>query len=104
MAYKINLPTSASASEIKAKGSIHRVSPETLNLGTNRVRNEWGVPNQFVLETPDGEAFQSYQSIIALKKGGQVYLDERTWNYSKTTGKYRNRFLGEGKADTERKI
>jgi hypothetical protein len=34
----------------------------------------------------------------------EVTLDENSWDCSKTTGKYRNEFLGEGIADTRRKI
>ena len=33
-----------------------------------------------------------------------ITLDETYWDYSKTTGKYRNQFLGETKAETEKKI
>ena len=52
-----------------------------------------------------GDAFQSYNSMIAFRDHqGQVYLDENYWDYSVTTGKYRNQFLGEKKAETERKI
>ncbi|KKM03661.1 hypothetical protein LCGC14_1772170 [marine sediment metagenome] len=34
----------------------------------------------------------------------EIYLDETYWDYSKTTGKYRNIFLGENKAETQKKI
>ena len=33
-----------------------------------------------------------------------IYLDKDRWNYSVTTGKYRNLFLGENRKQTERKI
>jgi hypothetical protein len=63
------------------------------------------IPNQFIIETDVGIYFQSYRSVIALiKKGGKVYLDESTWDYSVTTGKYRNQFLYETKKETEQKI
>lgn len=62
------------------------------------------VPNQFVIDTPDGRYFQSYSSLIAFKGNGKTYLDERYWDYSSTTGKYRNQFLGETKKETEKKI
>ena len=32
------------------------------------------------------------------------YLDKTYWDYSTTTGKYRNQFLGETKKETEKKI
>ncbi len=64
------------------------------------------VANQFILTDEDGtEYFQSYQSIIVKwEKDGKVTLDKESWHYSTTTGKYRNRYLGEYRAATERKI
>ena len=63
------------------------------------------VPNQFIIRTNDGTYFQSYQSIIALiKNDGSVVLDDYYWDYSRTTGKYRNEFLMEGIAETRQKI
>lgn len=62
------------------------------------------VANQFIINTDDGLYFQSYRSLIALKQNGKVYLDEYYWNYSRTTGKYRNKFLGENTAATQKKI
>lgn len=64
------------------------------------------VPNQFIINDEQGnEFFQSYSSIIAVRRPGRVVeLDERYWDYSKTTGKYRNMFLGESKKETEAKI
>ncbi len=51
--------------------------------------------------------FQSYSSMIVKKVYGlnpKTYLDVNKWDYSKTTGKYRNKFLGESKKETEAKI
>lgn len=62
------------------------------------------VPNQFIINTPTATIFQSYNTIIAVKQDGKVYLDRNSWDYSTTTGKYRNKFLGEGIAETRRKI
>ncbi|MFA5382370.1 MAG: hypothetical protein WC356_04330 [Candidatus Micrarchaeia archaeon] len=66
------------------------------------------VRNQFVITDGDTVVFQSYDTIIVkvvFEDGKrQVYLDETSWDYSKTTGKYRNLFLGETKKETERKI
>jgi len=51
------------------------------------------------------ETFQSYDSTIAIVFcTGVVLLDENTWDYSVTTGKYRNEFLGEGIVETRAKI
>ena len=63
------------------------------------------VANQFLIYADDGAVyFQSYRSIIAKKHLGVTYLDYYYWDYSRTTGKYRNDFLGENKAETEKKI
>ena len=63
------------------------------------------IPNQFELYTSKGKYFQSYNSVIIfINNNGQVYLDEQDWDYSTTTGKYRNMFLGEGIAETRKKI
>jgi len=66
------------------------------------------VPNQFIIEHKGKEYFQSYRSVIAVKKwtpkGYEITLDEQDWDYSRTTGKYRNEFLGEGIEQTRQKI
>lgn len=75
------------------------------------------VANQFIIsETGNGangnfirrETFQSYQTIIATKTiwtdETRIELDKDAWNYSVTTRKYRNEFLGEGTEDTRKKI
>lgn len=63
------------------------------------------VRNQFVITDGDVRTFQSYGSVICRIDGsGRVTLDERFWDYSQTTGKYRNIFLGEKKEETAKKI
>ena len=68
--------------------------------------NGYKIANQFLIQEKDKETFQSYDSIIAVKnyKTQKTYLDEYYWDYSVTTGKYRNMFLGEGIEETTRKI
>ena len=76
------------------------------------------IANQFII-TEDAnkmsgngvEYFQSYDTIIVKRdkfRAGvekrRVWLDRDKWDYSKTTGKYRNQFLGETKRETEVKI
>lgn len=75
------------------------------------------VPNQFII-TDEGhgalgnfikrEIFQSYNTVIAERTtwedGIKIKLDRNKWDCSKTTGKYRNQFLGEGVAETRKKI
>jgi hypothetical protein len=63
------------------------------------------IPNQFEIRTDKGVYFQSYNSIIVfIDKKRQTYLDPYYWDYSRTTGKYRNIFLGENIAETRQKI
>ena len=63
------------------------------------------IPNQFVIVTPEGDYFQSYNSVIAfINNEGRVFLDRNKWDYSTTPGKYRNIFLGENKKLTEKRI
>jgi hypothetical protein len=78
------------------------------------------VANQFIITENGGiagnfikrETFQSYDSIIVVRtiwgedNGNEVRieLDETYWNYSVTTSKYRNDFLGETTQETKAKI
>lgn len=85
------------------------------NMTSGRSGRE--VANQFIItEKGEGwngnfikkETFQSYDSIIAVvitwNDREDVELDEHYWDYSTTTSKYRNQFLGESKQETQRKI
>lgn len=73
------------------------------------------IANQFIIEGAvikndeilvSGKAFQSYDTMIAIVSDctTQVFLDRNSWDYSKTTSKYRNQFLGESKKETQKKI
>ena len=73
------------------------------------------VPNQFVISIDNdsqyfSEQFQSYSSAIVRKiydrkkNKTNIVLDKNYWDYSVTTGKYRNQFLNETKKETEAKI
>ena len=63
------------------------------------------IANQFEIRTKKGVYFQSYDSIIVfIDNKRQVFLDTYYWDYSNTTGKYRNIFLGENITETRRKI
>ena len=80
------------------KGKKMRLSNMTSNKGNK-------IANQFVIDTDEGIYFQSYKSIIAFcSNDGKITLDEYYWDYSTTTGKYRNQFLHEGIAETRKKI
>jgi len=74
------------------------------------------VANQFKITDDNGnQFFQSYKSIIVKfnpsyfdreknRLGNQIFLDQKYWNYSTTTGRYRNMFLNETIKDTRKKI
>ena len=71
------------------------------------------VPNQFEIYGRDNDGkhfriFQSYHTTIAKIccdfPKDKVFLDVNHWQYSTTTGKYRNIFLNEKKAETQKKI
>jgi len=66
------------------------------------------IANQFMIYTPEATYFQSYNSIIVKTTfeddKRKIYLDENYWDYSKTTSKYRNLFLGEDTKTTRAKI
>jgi len=73
------------------------------NLTSPRTGNP--VANQFKITLPDCVIFQSYETVICkVLNCGKVFLDRYSWDYSQTTGKYRNQFLGETKRETEKKI
>lgn len=71
--------------------------------------------NQFIITNKDEnnnevEWLQSYDSIIVRRCENEevfsknVYLDQKYWDYSKTTSKYRNKFLDETTKETQAKI
>jgi hypothetical protein len=75
------------------------------------------IANQFIIEDEghgsngnfiSKQVFQSYNSIIVEKivwdDRTDITLDKNKWDYSKTTGKYRNIFLNETRKQTEAKI
>ena len=66
---------------------------ETIVTQMASTRTGKAVANQFIISTPEGIFFQSYNTIVAKKKDGKTYLDQSSWNYSRTTMKYLNIFL-----------
>lgn len=79
--------------------TIKKISVENMESSRGNL-----VPNQFKIYTDDGVYFQSYRTIIAARIKGKTLLDTDKWDYSRTTGKYRNQFLGENTAETRKKI
>lgn len=63
------------------------------------------IPNQFIIHEDNGDiTFQSYDSIICQIRGGALGYDKvvvfgSNWDYSTTTGKYRNKFLADNGLD-----
>ena len=63
------------------------------------------IPNQFEVTTTEGRYFQSYQSMIVFIPNNNTPIQlGKDWEYSTTTGKYRNLFLNETKKETEAKL
>ena len=68
------------------------------------------IANQFIITDDNGnQYFQSYKSMIVKKTQvtpfiDTIELDKKYWNYSNTTGKYRNIFLNENNTETRKKI
>ena len=67
------------------------------------------IANQFRIDNHPDIYFQSYDKTIVkmdYSNNGiiQIFLDQKYWNYSNTTGKYRNIFLNETIKDTKAKI
>ena len=62
--------------------------------------------NMEIIHHIDGiESLYSYGTWIATKgKDGKATLSRKYWNYSPTTCRHRNKFLGEFIAETRRKI
>jgi len=69
-----------------------------MKVSNMRSRNGNPVPNQLIIHTPEATFFQSYDTIIIkttfIDGKRKVFLDSDAWDYSKTTARYRNDFLG----------
>lgn len=84
---KMNIKTISKAEVLKKLGAILHVS----NLPSPRTGNP--IPNQFNLACENGRAFQSYDSLIAIRVGGTLYLTDRH-DFSNTTSKYATSWTG----------
>ena len=83
----------------KAK-NIFKNIPRVENMQSGRGND---IPNQFIIKGNGFTLFQSYNSPIVMLMGDKTYIF-RDWDYSVTTGKYRNDFLGETKKETLKKL
>ena len=76
--------------------------PTVLNMKSSRGNK---VPNQFIIWTDEEQFFQSYQTIIGKRDNeGNVFLDQNRWDYSVTTSKYRNQWLGMNTKEVKKAI
>ena len=81
---------------------ISTVLKEIPNVSNMMSSSGNDISNQFIIRTSKGHFFQSYSSIIVAKlNDGRTLLDRSKWDYSVTTGKYRNQFLGRTKKETQ---
>ena len=63
------------------------------------------VPNQFIINNNNEEViFQSYETTIARIKNGNVTLDEKALDYSRTTSKYLYLFLNRDRKEIKKRI
>lgn len=53
------------------------------------------VRSQFVITTPQGNFFQSYQTIVAFRANDGSYVLDPAWDCSRTTLKYLKLFMGD---------
>ena len=61
--------------------------------------------NQQHMSTFEGRYFISYGKIVVfIDNEGKITLDRTCWDYSVTTSRYRNKFIGEGIAETRLKL
>ena len=60
--------------------------------------------NQYIIEHNGVTYFQSYNVIVAKKSKGKTILDKDYHEYSRTTIKYRNMFLGLSSASVNEAI
>jgi hypothetical protein len=77
--------------------NMHRIEKMKTKFGNDS-------KDQVIVHYEAMSEFVSYGTAIARIDQGKVTLDRNYWDYSATTGQYRNEFLGEGIADTRKKI
>lgn len=73
------------------KEIVHLEINNMVSNAGNNIANQYEV--NIYTEKGLFQAFYSYKSLIAIKVGGEIIVITHNYNYSKTTGKYRNAFL-----------
>lgn len=89
--------------ETKKKKEIQKILNNLSKVENMTSSGGREIPNQFIIRGCGYTLFQSYKSPIAMFKDDKTYIF-RDWDYSTTTGKYRNSFLGETKKETLEKL
>lgn len=79
------------------------------NLKVQNIENNGGnVPNQFLISYEENgknyEVFQSYSSMILKWKNGLIIEVGSDWDYSRTSGKYRNLLTRMNKKEFEKML
>lgn len=79
------------------------------NLKVKNIENNGrNVPNQFLISYEENEknyeVFQSYNSMIIKWKNGIIIEVGSDWDYSRTSGKYRNLLTGMNKKEFEKML
>tara|TARA_R100001198_G_C5125341_1_gene146113 strand:+ start:265 stop:585 length:321 start_codon:yes stop_codon:yes gene_type:complete len=68
------------------------------------------IPNQYIIRLDKCDVFQSYEAVIAIRNYDyvngkyEVYLNKEYYDYSRTTSKYRNKYLGLTNKEVKEKI
>ena len=85
--------------------AINNILINKISVKNMRSARGTTVANQFIITTEHGVMFRSYESNIAFIPNDEktIYLGA-DWNYSTTTAKYRNQFLGLDKKEIEARI
>ena len=85
------------------KEEVQEVIKNVVRVENIRGNSGREIPNQFIIYGQGWTLFQSYRSPIAMVYYGVTYIF-KDYDYSRTTGKYRNDFLNEGLAETRAKL
>lgn len=88
---------------METKEKIKEIMNKIVSVSNMRGNSGREVPNQFRISGDGWALLQSYRSPIAMVYHGITYIF-KNYDYSQTTGVYRNQFLGEGIAETRAKL
>jgi len=83
-----------------------KIGKEVKNLTVYNLEDK---QNQFIINYSDYDnnvykIFQSYDSIIIMWKNHEIIKVGKNWDFSRTTGKYRNKVTGMNKKEFEKML